>query len=215
MIGCSLLPVFSQETADSYFSRISDYYGTVKDYEADLIITRGSEIQKAHISYKSPNLLRLDFSDPDGQVLCTDGKELELFIPRLGVSFTQELKYHDESTLAAMASNQGLTLLMRNYGIAYLEGPSYVPLDPGSNEKVIKLKLDWRSANEGFRKIEIAVGQNNLIRRIIGYSTTGTVLQFDFLNIVINRNIPMTRFDYEVPPVGNSIVNFLFDPEDN
>jgi outer membrane lipoprotein-sorting protein len=204
----------AQETAEAFFSRISAFYGTVRDYEADLTITRGTSVQAARVSYKSPNKLRLDFSDPGGQVLCIDNEELKLYVPSLGVSFTQELKYRSDADLAAMAGAQGLNILVKNYGVGYVEGPGYVPLEPGSSERVIKLKLTSRSGGEGYRQIEIYIGQNNMIRRVVGYATTGTIVQFDFRNIVVNKGVAESRFDYDLPPVGNAIVNFLFDPED-
>ena len=36
---------------------------------------------------------------------------------------------------------------------------------------------------------------------------------FDFTNLEINRGIPDARFDYKSPPEGNTIENFLFEPE--
>lgn len=215
LLAATVTSLCAQETAEAFFSRVSAFYGTVRDYEADLTITRGNTVQQARVFYMTPNKLRVDFSDPEGQVLCIDNKELKLYVPYLGVSFTQELKNRSEASLAALAGSQGLNILTKTYGVGYMEGPGYLPLEPGSSEKVIKLKLTSRYGGEGFRQLEIYIGQNNMIRRIVGYATTGAVIQFDFKNIVLNKGIPESRFEYDLPPVGNTIVNFLFDPEDN
>ncbi|MDC7233562.1 MAG: outer-membrane lipoprotein carrier protein LolA [Spirochaetales bacterium] len=203
----------AQETAEKYFDRISDFYGNIRDYEGDLVITQGKQEQVARISYKNPNKLRLDFSKPDGQVLNVNDEKLELYIPEYRVSFVQPLSRGSGSNLAGMANSQGLELMKRNYSIAYVSGPNAVPLDEGSEEMVVKLRLNWRSTSEGFREIYLAIGQNNLIRRIEGITTSMESIVFNFTNLETNKGIPDARFDYKSPPEGNSIENFLFEPE--
>ncbi len=213
-LGFFLFFAEAQETAEKYFSRISNYYGTIRDYEGDLVITQGGREQSAKISYKSPNKLRLDFSDPQGQVLNVNDEKLELYLPSpYFVSFVQPLTPHTKSSLAGMANAQGLDLMKKNYSIAYVHGPAAVPLDDGSQEMVTKLKLTWRSTSEGFRELLVSVGSNKLIRRIEGLTVSMNKIVFDFTNIAVNLDIPDARFDYESPPEGNSIENFLFEPE--
>jgi hypothetical protein len=122
-----------------------------------------------------------------------------------------------------MASEQGLLLLKRNYSVAYLVGPDPMPLDEPtldesgampSQELVVKMKLDWRSTDEGFRQLEISVGENGLIRRINGVTVGYENIQFDLTNILVNQNIPDARFDYESPATANIFENFLFEPEE-
>lgn len=213
LLVAGTVSIAAQETAEKYFDRISDYYGSIRDYEGDLVITRGGTEQVARISYKNPNKMRLDFSIPEGQVLNVNDENLELYIPEYRVSFVQPLKSRSDSTLAGMANSQGLELMKRNYSIRYLSSPEAVPLDEGSEEMVVKLMLDWRSNSEGFRELHIAVGQNNLIRRIEGVTSSMESITFDFTNLETNKDIPDARFDYKSPPEGNSIENFLFEPE--
>ena len=208
-----LVSAAAQETAEKYFDRISEYYGSIQDYEGDLVISQGDTEQVARISYKSPNKLHLEFSDPDGQVLNVNDEKLELYIPEYRVAFVQPLKQHSPSALAGMANAQGLELMKKNYSIAYAHGPAAVPLDEGSEEMVTKLKLHWRSSSEGFRELLISVGENNLIRRIEGVTTSMDSVVFNFTNLQTNKGIPDARFDYKSPPEGNSIENFLFEPE--
>jgi outer membrane lipoprotein-sorting protein len=203
----------AQETAERFFDGISEYYGSVKDYEGDLVITRGDQVQRARISYKSPNMLRLDFSSPNGQVLVVNNEKLELYIPAYRVSFVQAIGNHSDTALANMANSQGLMLMKRNYSIGYVSGPDPVPLEEGSEEIVTKLKLNWRSSSEGFRELTLSIGENRLIRRIEGLTTGMERLVFDFINLKINKGIPHSRFDYKSPPEGNAIENFLFEPE--
>ncbi len=211
-----LLPTVlsAQETATQYFDSISRHYGQVEDYSAILRIVREETEQVGEISFKSPNLLRIDFSEPKEQVLNINGDELLLWVPALSVTFVQKLKSHNSASLATMASEQGLTMLKRNYSIGYEAGPDPVSLDEGSPEMVIKLNLNWRTSNEGFRELRIAVGENNMIRRITGVTTNHEVIQYDFSEIVVNKGIPDSRFLFDSQPEGNTIHNFLFEPEE-
>lgn len=200
-------------TANDYFDSISERYGRVDDYEARLSITRGEDAMTGTVYYKNPNLLRIDFSEPEEQVLALDGELLTIYIPTHSVIMQQSIKRHSSATLASMASSQGLNLLKRNYSIAYLTGPDPVPLDEDGDEMVVKLKLEWKSTDEGFRQLEISVGENGLIRRIVGVTVGYEKIRFDFSNIIINQNIPDARFQYESPASANVFNNFLFDPE--
>jgi len=204
-------------TAVKFFENISEYYGDVFDYEAELGITQiaGDEeiVSEGVIYYKNPNMLRIDFSEPEEQVICVTGDNLMIYLPAQVVVMTQKLKRHNDATLATMASSQGLDLLEKGYSIGYLEGPDPVPLEEGSEELVTKLKLEWRTTEQGFRQIEMSIGADNLIRRMKALTAEMEEVQFDFRNININQNIPDVRFDYEEPASAYEIKNFLFEPE--
>lgn len=204
-------------TAVNFFENISDYYGDVFDYEAELRITQtvgeGEVVSSGVIYYKNPNLLRIEFTDPEDQIICATGENLMIYLPSQVVVMTQKLQRHNDATLASMVSSQGLELLEKGYSIGYLEGPDPVPLEEGSEELVTKLKLEWRTTEQGFRQIEMSVGANNLIRRMKALTAEMEEVQFDFRNIVINQSIPDARFDYEAPASAYEIKNFLFEPE--
>ena len=154
------VPVFlsGQEifTAENYFDEVSARYGKIRDYTATISITQGETIMGGTLYYKNPNLLRIDFSEPSEQVLVTNGKELTIYIPKYEVILVQKLRRRSQAAIASMASEQGLHLLKKNYGVAYLSGPEFIPLDETSEERVRKLKLESRSTAEGFRQIELA-----------------------------------------------------------
>jgi len=203
----------AQETASRYFERVSERYESINDYSADLKITKGEEIQTATVMYKTPNRLRLDFVEPDGMVMAVDGEQLQVWVPEYSVTFSQPLRRESQAQMATLASSSGLELMKRYYTIAYASSPGPVPLDPGSSEQVVKLRLVWKSNNEGFRELELAIDSDLRIRRVTGITTGSETLVFDFTNMVLNQGIPDTRFQYESPPTGNTIENFLFDPE--
>ena len=202
-------------TADKYFEKISQNYAQINDYEADITITQAKNTMKGVLYYKKPDLMRIDFSEPKDQVIVSDGTKLTIYIPKQSAVFQQTLKKGTQTSSAPLLANEaGLQLLKKNYSIAYLESPTPVPLDKGSSEMVVKLKLEWRSTGEGFRQLELDIGEKSgLIRRIIGVSATFEKTQFDFTNIKTNQNIPQGRFNYEPPQTANIYPNFLFVPQ--
>ena len=202
------------QTAENYFDEISARYGKIQDYSATISITQGETVMSGKLYYKTPNLLRIDFTDPEEQVLVTNGEELTIYIPRYEVILVQRLRRRSQAALASMASEQGLHLLKKNYGVAYLSGPGFVPLDEESDEQVRKLKLESRSTAEGFRQIILAVGRTGLIRRITGVTIGYEEFVLDLTDIVVNQNIPDTRFEYDSPPYANVYNDFLFEAED-
>jgi outer membrane lipoprotein-sorting protein len=204
---------FSQETATRFFERVSERYGLINDYTADLVITRGDEVQRATVWYKKPNLLRLDFVVPDGMVMAVDGETFQVWVPEYSVTFSQTLRKDGQAPMASLVSPGGLELISKYFTVSYDPSPVQVPLDPGSSELVTKLKADWKSNNEGFRKLELSIDSDLRIRRITGITTNGERIVFSFSRMEINRGIPDNRFQYKSPPTGNTIENFLFDPE--
>ena len=110
-----------------------------------------------------------------------------------------------------MATSQGLSLLQRNYSIAYLIGPAAVPLEDGSREMVVKLKLVARGATS-YSQLIISV-KDSLIRRVEGTQPGGEKVVMDFANIRTNQGVPDSRFVYDAPPYANVIQDWLFDPE--
>ncbi|MDA3810161.1 MAG: outer-membrane lipoprotein carrier protein LolA [Spirochaetaceae bacterium] len=214
MLIIPILNLWAQETAEKFFNSVSDEYGDVTDYKAYVTITKGNNVSSGVLNYKTPNKLRIDFDSPKDQVLVVNNELLELYIPDFRVSFKQKLKKHNSATLASMVSGQGLDLLKRNYRMGYLVGPDPVALDDESEEMVVKLKLTWNSQTEGFRELEMSINPaDKTIRRIIGVTGSFETIRFDFEDIDTLTKIPDMLFEYDAPSEGNSIENFLFEPE--
>ena len=68
-------------TASAYFKTISDYYASFKDYEATIEITADKKEMAGKVSYKRPNLLRIDFANPENQVIVFNGDMLTIYLP--------------------------------------------------------------------------------------------------------------------------------------
>ena len=213
LLSAAFLSAQEITTASTFFNTLSEHYGLIDDYKADLVITKGEMTLEGVVFYKTPNLLRINFSEPADQVIVVNDENLMIYLPEKSVVMTQKLRRKSESTLAAMVSEQGLRLLSQGYSISYLTSPDPEPLEEESNEMVVKLRLEWRSTDEGFRQIIMSVGEDMMIRRMEGITMTYESVVFDFKNIRTNQNIPEARFDYEPPASAYEMNNFLFDSE--
>lgn len=206
--------VFAQiTTASNYFQTISEYYATVKSYEADIKITTGTSSLDGRVSFKSPNLLRIDFSNPESQVIVYDGSQLTIYLPNADATLIQATDSDDSAAGgASLATPQGLYLMNRYYHIAYLVGQNPVPLAEGSSENVVKLVLTRKNNSESFKTINLAISPvSRLIRQISAeLASTGETFTFTFSNYDLNTTIPATRFIYEAPSSSNNYTNFVY-----
>ena len=211
LVGASL---FAQSitTANTYFKSISEYYGTLKDYEVDFEIRIEKNESRGKLSFKAPNLLRMDYTNPEDQVICFNGDILTIYIKEPAEAVLQQQVTPGSSSSAAnMSTPQGLSLMSRYYTVAYETGQNPEPLDEGSDEKVVKLILTRKSASEAFRYIKLAINnETKLIRCIQAVTPKGEEFVFDFYDYVLNQNLSEQRFVYDAPSSANNYNNFLF-----
>lgn len=201
------------QTATAFFDQVSARYGQIEDYAADVTVSSEDRLSYGRLYYQIPNRVRIDFEQPSGQVLVSDGEVLQVYIPRYNVVLQQALRRRSEQALATLASEQGLNLLRANYSIAFLDSPDPVELDDESDEMVVKLLLNWRSTNEGYRQLILSIAPDLMIRRIVGVTANYEEITFDFVGVETNRGIPDARFEYEAPASANLFNDFLFEGE--
>ncbi|PIE97703.1 MAG: hypothetical protein CR988_06525 [Treponema sp.] len=197
-------------TAGVFFSSMSKKYASVNDYIANIKITNGRGVNSIGIvKFKKPGKLRMDFSVPASQTIVFTGDELIIYIPSTRTTLSQSVE-GNMAGLAGAGSSKGLSLMKRSYTIAYETSASPVPLEAGSSEMVIALRLLRRSANETFRQMRISVNpQTKMIRRVEAWPASGSKITFDFTNYRINAGIADTTFVYS-PPASEIINNFLY-----
>ncbi|MGL4982277.1 MAG: LolA family protein [Treponemataceae bacterium] len=205
--------IFSQDilTASVFFQSVSEKYGSIKDFEASLKIVANRSEMISKMSFKRPNLLRIDFSKPDTQTIVFDGSLLKIYLPDQRAILNQSVSGSSATGGMNLATPQGLVLMSRYYTIAYETGQNAVPLEEGSAEQVIRLTLGRKNTSEVFRRIRLSVSADTkLIRRIEALTTAGDTIIFDFTNYRINTGIPDMRFIYDAPTSANNYNNFLY-----
>jgi outer membrane lipoprotein-sorting protein len=211
--------LYGQEiiTAGKYMEQVSETYGFIRDYEANIAIRSGGNDMTGAISHLSPSFLRIDFTRPADQVIVFNGELLTIYLPEFRAVLNQTINQSRRPVAqsASMASAQGLTMLSRNYVPSFVTGPNPEQLDSNSQEKVVKLRLTRKSVSEGFREIILSINPDTkLIRRIEGRTVEGSEVRFDFTNVRVNQGIPEQRFIYDSPASANMYNNFLFRDSD-
>lgn len=205
--------VFAQgiTTASAYFKTVSEYYATLKDYEADFDIRADKRDMVGKVSYKKPDLLRMDFTSPADQVIVFNGDMLTVYLPEEAAVLQQSVKSEGSGNAANLNTAQGLSLLSRYYVVAYEVGQEPVLLEEGSSERVVKLILSRRNSSEAFRYIKLAINaETKLIRRVEAATSHGETFVFNFTGYKINSDISDQRFIYDPPSSANNYNNFLF-----
>lgn len=196
-------------TASVFFSGVSAVYAKMSDYSASIKITQGGTTSVGTVKFKSPEMLRMDFSIPAEQTIVFTGSELVVYVPSNRTLLSQTVD-DGGATTSNIPSSSGLMLMQRSYTIAYETGAEPIDLEEGSSEKVIALILNRRNANETFRKMRLLISPETLlIRRIEAWPISGNKITFDFTDYKVNAGIPDTAFIY-TPPAGEIINNFLY-----
>ena len=204
------------KTATNLFNEMSAMYADIGDYTAEVTIKIDDVTMRGNLMYRRPNKIRIDFTAPEKQVIVSDGKMLQVYIPKYDVTLRQSLEAEsrDPAGGAGMATVQGLSQLKKGYGIAYKIGPHTIPLDEGtpggSTEQVYKLALTWQNQSQGFRNIELSISPSKLIRRIDSITADKKKIRIEYANIRLNVGLTSNRFDYDAPASSNVYENFLF-----
>lgn len=209
--ACSRLAAQNITTAADFFKGVSEYYGTIRDYEADMDITAGRSRMQGKVSFKRPNLLRIDFTNPQEQVILFNGDMLTIHLPGISSNLKQSVPSSSDQAGMNLATPQGLALMSRYYSVAYEVGQDPVPLSESNPEQVVKLVLYPRNSSEGFRRIRLAITPSTkLIRQVEAQTLQGQTFVFYFYNYALNQSIPDQRFVYDAPSDANNFNNFLF-----
>ncbi len=213
VVSCNFLFAQNVLTAMDVFNMGASKIGGAKDLEAEVKITiEDSSDMEAILFYKAPNKIRLSFSKPKNQVICSDGKKLTVYRPSTSVVMTQELR-KGENFIPSIVDPSGFSLYRSNYNIAYNEGPDFVNLE-GRNISVRQLKLTWKRVTSGYKLIIMSFDKSNNLVQLDGTTSSGVRFIYDFFNIKYNVGIADTRFtEYEAPSSAYEMENFLFDPE--
>lgn len=196
--------------ATDIFNRTSNIYSKLNDYQSNIRITKGDKTQTGLLLYNSRNMLKIEFSNPKGQVILVTPESLQIYMPSHQTILEQ--KFTDAKT--SLASSGGLSLLRGNYSISFAQA-GLVPLSPGSGEKVYKLSLyPYAGSSEGFKYIVMSILPGSfLIRRIEAVNLKNEKITFDYDNIVLNPGILLNRFTIDTPNLTNVYPNFLYGAE--
>ena len=203
--------VFGQEllTASDFFQRVSQRYEKLSDYTADFRWEEEDAVSEGVLYYKSPNLIRLDFTTPDEQVVVSDGEQLKVYVPQNNVVLRQQFDSSEVATLPGITGGEGLQLLRENYSIAYISEPRPLPTEGGTTP-YYALRFTPKTRSEGFRSLDMYIDESLFIQRFIALTVQSRRITMVWTNVQENQNLTSAMFDYDAPGSANVYENFLY-----
>ncbi len=185
---------------------MSDSFTNIKDYTADFLWKNGNALYSGKITYKKANKILLEFNEPKGQKIVSNGNYLSIYIPSLKVVVQQSLSENTESALLAGTTEAGLARLFDEYSFSFYDSSS---LQSFSGAQAYHMKLVQMSPKVGFKTMDIWVSEKGLILQSNGVSPNGVSVSLTFKNIHTNTEQPDYIFDFEIPPDAQIIRNIL------
>lgn len=201
---------FSQiVTAASYFNDVSDYYAGLYTYRCDISVDSDGRQMSGSLAYSRPQLIRISFNRQGGQILIFDGSMLQIYLPAQQTLLQQTIT--EATADDASITPRGLSLFKRYYTIAFETDANPVPLDAGSDVKVVNIMLYRRATSEAFESIKLSIEPDTkLIRRVVATTPQGAVYKFDMTNYRLNVKVGSGEFYFDPPEYVTSYSNFLF-----
>jgi outer membrane lipoprotein-sorting protein len=199
----------SMETAKKFRHEVEQKYNNIKDMKCAISIKINGDTLKGTLFFKRPNLLKIEFSSPRGQVISMNGTKLQIYIPSQNVSMEQEL-----GGATADPNASAFSVLKSIYAFSFPEDikNSYVPLDANNpnSMKVKKLVLKWiRRGQTSIKQMILCVNKENFIVRVEALSDQNQKIVMDMSNIKTNLDLPSSDFEYDSPPSAYVMPNFL------
>lgn len=220
-------------SAKALLERLSEIFKTnIRDLKAELKLIQGNVTWTGTMLFKNPQKVRIDFTDPERQVICSNGYELWVYIPYLNIVLHQNilekdrLKTEEEDkantnanpnpntnapeiiTNPILLNPVGLDRFINDYSIEYNETKGKIEYK--DNTKVYQLKLiRWRSSRSGFNVIYLLVQENGVIRQVRGITANFKQIILELDKVELNTNVSDLKFNYEPPAHTSTIDDFI------
>jgi len=200
------------------------FKSNIKDFQADIKWSQDNNSQKGVLFFKNPQKLRINFTEPSGQVICTNGYTLWVYLEHLNLLLKQDILYKEKSRSSdgkvqtvvspILLNPVGFDRFLSDYSVEYQEAKGKVDYKDGS--KVYKFKLiRWRSLRGGFNTLLISVQDNGFIRRVEGITANYKHVILEIDNIKPNNGVNEELFNYDSKAHANTVENFISNQGDN
>jgi outer membrane lipoprotein carrier protein len=210
----SAYKVFKFTTVSDVVKKVKQTFSELESYQADFRIVSEKLGNKSYksgvIRYKASDKMLVEFNNPKGQKILSDGKRMWIYIPSMNVVAEQDLK-SDSDSFFSSGTRSGLKRLFSKYHYKFASKTQPEKQDDGSKKYTLFLKqMETRS---GFRSIKLWISEDFFITRAYGESTTGKSLEIDFSNIKTNIVLPNDIFQFDIPPKARIIKNPMLSEE--
>ena len=228
LILCCTISAYAQDeellSAKDLLGKFSDNFRkNIQDYEGDILWTQGETVNKGRVQFKNPQKVKIVFSEPNKQEICSNGYDLWVYIDYLRIVLRQQILEKEKKKTAdgktatiinpILINPMGYDKFLTNYSIEFYGSKNKTDYKDG--KKVYQMKLvRWRSSKNGFNVVYLTIEENGLIRRVEGITAAYKKIILEIDNIKTNVGISDLVFDYELPAGANVVDNFISKPEE-
>ncbi len=204
---------FDFTTVSDIVDNIKKNFGKMESYQANFTIVsdKGGKTnqQTGVIKYKAHNKLRIEFNQPYGQKIVSNGKMMWIYIPSMNVVAEQDL--NSESGIFTSGSKSGLNWLFSKYHYRFASKDQPETQDDGTRRYTLILKQ--KESRSGYRKMKLWVTERYFIIRAQGETSTGKKVDIAFSDLRTNVNLPNGIFKFDIPSRARVIKNPMISEE--
>jgi len=208
---------FDFTTVGDIVKEVKKTFAKVETYQAEFNIASeklGKKmLQSGTIKYRAPDKLLIDFQQPFGQKIVSNGKMMWIYIPSMNVVAEQDLK--SDSGFFTANTKSGLKRLFSKYHYRFASKDQ--PEEKKANgEEIYTLILKQKESRSGYRKLKLWVSKNSkdyFITKATGETSTGKTVDISFYNIRTNVDLPSGIFRFDIPASARVIKNPMISEE--
>ena len=205
---------FEFTTVSDIVKKVKERFSDLESYQANFKIESVKLGDKSYkngvMKYKASNKMLIEFSNPKGQKIISNGKVMWIYIPSMNVVAEQDLK-SDSNSLFSSATSSGLKRLFSKYHYKFASNKQPEKQSDGSLQYTLFLKQ--RETRSGFRTIKLWISEDFLITKAYGESTTGKSIEIVFNNIQTNIVLSNSIFQFDIPTSARIIKNPMISEE--
>ena len=204
---------FDFTTVSDVVDNIKKKFAKIESYQANFTIVSEkmgkTRQQTGVIKYKANNKICIEFSQPYGQKIVSNGKTMWIYIPSMNVVAEQDL--NADTGIFTSGTKSGLNWLFSKYHYRFDSKDQPAEQDDGTKKYTLFLKQ--KESRSGFRKLKLWVSEQYFIVRARGETTTGKTIDITFSNLKINPSLLNGIFKFDMPAHARVIKNPMISEE--
>ncbi len=206
---------------ETVVKKIKDHFANVRGFKTSFIENNGSTTYRGELTYKSPNKFRMTYrssNDNEFQSIYFNGQYLWIYLPRSGMVAEQRVNTNSET--GSFYTKDGMNRLVSDYNFNFyknirelrpansLKGedlgiPGYDEKNSNNDSRLtyhMELTPKTSSTDKvGFTKIHLWVADNGVIVRVVGISTTQSIIEYWFYGMNYYEVYSDDLFNFVIP----------------
>ena len=197
----SVAPSFERILAgiDVYFEKLSSLEARFTQ-RVEVPALEKSEEFRGRLYFQKPEFLRLEYIEPEGQLMVADGRWYWFFMPQTDLLQAMRAPMDEDEGAAAPRYILGGDMYQRFTG-------SLLGREERSGRLCYVLELFPLKSNRYYRSLKAWVDAATYATRAVSYQDLGgTINSFEFFEITENLSIEPQKFIF-IPPPGTQILD--------